>query len=255
MGMAIDSYWAQPFISNYGGGDMLLLSTVHIKLLYFCLISYILKVWSGGMYAKLCDKYRLQQLTPANLFFGRITSRVRQMISVAIIFVMAINFLLIAIVNPSMLNPGPQNLSVYYQNVQGLIPFSQLGNDHPSLDRTKIFELNSELCKRKPDIMLLNETWLNKSIRSNEVVESSVYNVFRSDRSQLTHPSDPDNPNKFKKRGGGVLIAIRSDIDAKIKRFSLKGGAEIVAVEMTIEGSKFIFLYVLQSWHSWYCQP
>ena len=41
-----------------------------------------------------------------------------------------INFLVIAIVNPSMLNPGPiQNISVAYQNVQGLITFSQLENE------------------------------------------------------------------------------------------------------------------------------
>ena len=149
--------------------------------------------FTGRFRAKFCKKYKLRYLTPANLFFGRTTTRFRQLISIILIYIMTLNFLLITIVNPSMLNPGPQNVSVYYQNVQGLIPFSQLGSVHPSLDRTKIFEINSEICDKKPDLIMLNETWLNKSIKSNEVIESSVYTVFRSDRSQLTHPSDPND--------------------------------------------------------------
>ena len=87
----------------------------------------------------------------------------------------------------------------------------------------------------------MNETWLDKSIKSNEVIENSMYRVFRSDRSQLTHPSDPNNDKTFKKNGRGVLIAVRSDIEATTKRLSLRHGAEIVAVELDLNGSKFIF--------------
>ena len=50
----------------------------------------------------------------------------------------------------------------------------------------------------------------------------------------MSHPSDPNNPNKFRKLGGGVLIAIRSNIQADIKRLSVRKGAEIVAIEVTI---------------------
>ena len=228
------SYLAQPF------HGLPLLSTIHVKLLYCCLISYLflhIKICS----MQFCKKHNLEYLTPANIFFGKTTSRFRQGISTIFLYIMSINLILITIINPSMLNPGPQNLSVYYQNVQGLIPFSQLGSVHPLLDRSKIFELNNEIFDKKPDLVMLNETWLNKSIKSNEVIENSIYNVFRSDRSQLTHPSDPNNPTKFRKRGGGVLIAVRSDIEATCKRISLKGGAEIVAIEITLNGTKFIF--------------
>ncbi|MCP4487610.1 MAG: hypothetical protein GY820_09895 [Gammaproteobacteria bacterium] len=122
------------------------------------------------------------------------------------------NFLLIGICNPSLLNPGPDCFKASYQNVRGLIPFSQLDKAHPSLDRTKIFELNAYLHSEKPDILLLNETWLKKSINDREVIENPNYNVYRNDRSQTTHPADHNNPLNFRKFGGGVLIALRADI-------------------------------------------
>ena len=70
--------------------------------------------------------------------------------------------LLIGISNTSILNLGHNSLSVSFQNVQGLMPFSQL--DHKSqlkLDQTKVFELNAYLAANKPDVLVINETWLN----------------------------------------------------------------------------------------------
>ena len=69
--------------------------------------------------------------------------------------------------------------------------------------------------------------------------------VFRSDSSQLTHPSDPSDPKKFRKYGGGVLIAVRSDIDASVKRISMRKGAEIVSVELTVGQEKLILCTVI----------
>ena len=60
-------------------------------------------------------------ITPANLIFGRNTTRLRQVIASILLFISLLNFLMIAIVNTSLLNPGPENIKVYYQNVQGLI--------------------------------------------------------------------------------------------------------------------------------------
>ena len=51
---------------------------------------------------------------------------------------------------------------------------------------------------------------------------------------------DPNNPNKFRKFGGGVLIAVRSDLEANIKRISVRKGAEMIAVEVTM-GSSFLY--------------
>ena len=159
--------------------------------------------------------------------------------------IMSLNFLLIGICNPSMLNPGPDSLKVCYQNVQGLLPFSQLNDPHPSLDNTKIFELNSFINQFTPDVLLLNETWLKKSIKDEEIIDRNLnYKIFRSDRSQVTHPSDPSNPKKFRKNGGGVLIAVRMDIEAEVKRISMRKGAEIVSVEVKICNEKLIFCSV-----------
>ena len=58
----------------------------------------------------------------------------------------SINIELIVLANPSILNPGPgvpPNLSLFYQNVKGLIPFTSLGSCSPMLDNTKVFELQS----------------------------------------------------------------------------------------------------------------
>ena len=54
------------------------------------------------------------------------------------------NLILLTNCNSSMKNPGPaKNLSVLYQNVQGLIPVSELGEEHPTLNENKLFELQA----------------------------------------------------------------------------------------------------------------
>ena len=214
------------------------LSTVYIKLGFLVIMSF-------GFNYILCKKTNTsKRFTPAMLFFGSKTTRVRQLVSCLILGLLTFNFLLIAIINPSLLNPGPQNLSIYYQNVQGLIPFSNLSDTNPLLNRTKILELNTYIHANSPDIVMLTETWLKRSIKDKEVIENGNYNIYRNDRSLLTHPPDPNNPKKFRKNGGGVLIAIRNDISATFKRISLCRGAEIVAIDVRLNGSKFIFCNV-----------
>ena len=124
------------------------------------------------------------------------------------------------------------------------MPFSQLGKSQPKLDQTKIFELNAYLATNKPDVLVLNETWLNKSVKDGEVIGDHNYDVYRSDRSEVTHPADPNNPRKFRKFGGGVLIAVRSDIDASLKRLSMRRGAEILAVELNVGNNRYVFCTV-----------
>ena len=203
------------------------LCTSYIKIAYFCLFSHILINRSST---------RLKLIQSRKRF-----SRFLRFLLASLLL---LNFLLVGICNPSLLNPGPNNLSISYQNVQGLIPPSHLKGDHPQLDHTKIFELNAHLQDKKPDLLILNETWLKKSIKDHEVIHNSNYDVYRNDRSQVTHPADTSNPNKFRKFGGGVLIAIRSNIDAKIKRISMRKGAEIVAVELTVGENKYVFCTV-----------
>ncbi len=176
---------------SQAGCDLSLLCMSHIKLAYFYLISHVI------IRTSICNKKIL------NIYYSKKhCKRSTHVIQFMILAILLPNFLLIGICNPSLLNPGPRCLRVSYQNVQGLVPLSQLKNTHPCLDQTKIFELNAYIHKEKPDVLMLNETWLNKSIKNSEIIENQNYNVYRSDRSQLTHPADPSNPTKFKKSGG-----------------------------------------------------
>jgi hypothetical protein len=77
-------------------------------------------------------------------------------------------------------------------------------------------EVQSPKSKEVPKIMKLS---------------SSRITLF-SGMTQLTHLSDPSNPNKFRKYGGGVLTAVRSDIEASVKCLSMRKGAEIISVEL-----------------------
>ena len=50
-------------------------------------------------------------------------------------------------------------------------------------------------------------------------------------------PPDSVDPNKYRKYGGEVLIAVRSDLkDVELKRLSACKGAELVAFKMTLNG-------------------
>ena len=96
-----------------------------------------------------------------------------------------LNLMLIVICNPNILNPGPNSTSrinVCYANVQGFIPFTQLKEKHPELCKLKVLELNTYLSSVKPAVIVLNETWLKKSILDNEIIFNQTYKVFRRDR-------------------------------------------------------------------------
>ena len=77
----------------------------------------------------------------------------------------ALNLMLVVISNMSLLNPGPStpNLSVFYQNVHGLVTLNTMSKPHPTLNITKVCELQSYLHINKFDIIILNETWLKPS--------------------------------------------------------------------------------------------
>ena len=222
-----------PFPLNYNflGHSISYTTLSHIKSGYFCLISYlILKYWSCNANSENSKLYCL-----------KFSSRMHRVLSYLILYLLLLNFLLIGIINPNLLNPGPKSLKICYQNVQGLIPFKDLSLKQPSIDKTKIHELNTYISQNRPDIVILNETWLKKCIHNHEIIKDKSYEIFRNDRSQTTHPPDPNDPKKFRKFGGGVLIAIRLDIQADIKPLSTRKGAEMKAIEITINDKKYIF--------------
>ena len=191
----------------------------------------------GGSYRELFENCKV--ILARNILIG---GRAGKYLSVLSIWVYMINLALVTVVNPGMLNPGPgMNLAVYFQNVQGLIPFSQLKNANPMLDITKCLELKTHLFETKIDIAVLNETWLKRSILDNEILAADKYKIYRRDRSAWTHPPDPLNPLRFRRNGGGVMIAVRTDLEITSKEIKLGCGAEMMAVEFTTpSGLKFI---------------
>ena len=148
-----------------------------------------------------------------------------------LMWLLIINFLLIAIVNPSLLNPGPTDTggihkySVLYLNSRGLIPCGELDNQHPTLHTAKIHQLNMYFERHKPDIVIFNETWLKPSILDNEIIPTDKYKVFRLDRCNFSH--------SIKDNGGGVMIGIRHDLDIESKLIPVKCRAEILGLELT----------------------
>ena len=125
--------------------------------------------------------------------------------------------------------------------MQGLIPFGCLTDLHPNLDNTKIYELQAYILKNNPDVIILNETWLKPSILNTEILPSD-YNVFRLDKSIQSHPIDPINPNKFRRNGGGVLIAVNSKLSLQSKVVPIKCAAELLAIEFTLPDSTKIII-------------
>ena len=94
----------------------------------------------------------------------------------------------------------------------------------------KTCELNGYIFSHRPDIVILNETWLKKNIVDSEIL-NKVYKIFRIDRSGKTHPWDPQQPKKFRKNGGGILIAHRNDIECESTEVGLiKVQAEILSI-------------------------
>lgn len=155
-------------------------------------------------------------------------SRLTRLLFGLMLWMLLINYLLVAIVNPSLLNPGPikdTNLSVLHLNVQGLIPFGELKNENPLLHNRKLYELNEHIEYKKPDIIIYNETWLKPSISDSEIINTDNYKIFRVDRSNYTH--------SLKEFGGGVLIGIRRDLDIISKIVPVKCKAEILSIELT----------------------
>ena len=109
-----------------------------------------------------------------------------------ILWVHTVNFYLIIKAYPAIKNPGPNfknELTVYYQNIQGLIPFGQLGKEHPVFNNAKLIELHHYVESRVPDIVVLNETWLKESINSSEILLSKLNTIFRRDRCPDSHPT------------------------------------------------------------------
>ena len=162
--------------------------------------------------------------------------------NIFVIFVFKLNFILVTISNPSLKNPGPINknrhITVMYNNIQGFINPRDLSSKTPPLNMKKTYELQGYIFKERPDIVILNETWLKNNILDSEIFHKT-YKIFRTDRTGKTHPWDPMHPKKFRKNGGGVLIAHRNDIDCESTEVGLiKVKAELLSINFKLPTGK-----------------
>ena len=117
--------------------------------------------------SKICKRFR-------SSLSGRISYRLVQWIGCMagmLIYLFLLNRILLTMCNVSIINPGPRPISkpltVFYNNVQGFINTRDLASVDPPLNMTKIHEFHGFLYTNKPDIVVLNETWLKKSINKN----------------------------------------------------------------------------------------
>ena len=154
--------------------------------------------------------------------------------------ILSVNLLLIVISNMSLVNPGPtsSNLTLFYQNVQGLVSPRNMNDVHPSLNLTKIMEFQSFINLHQFDIVMLSETWLKPSIKDHEILPFTNYKIFRLDRSFSTHPPDVSNPDKFKRNGGGVIIAVNSELGLNPTLIKSPCNAELLSVKLTLPDNK-----------------
>ena len=209
--------------------------------------------YSHTTFLTLCqDKFKLE-LTDTNLVNFGVGYRklLFYTTSSCLLWLSLLQFIFLFICNSTICNPGPisspqfktsSDLSIFYQNVQGLIPFSNLAQDHPKLDNNKIFNLNTYINSHNPDVIILNETWLKPSILDSEIFSPDKYEIHRLDRSEKTHPIDPLNSKKYRRNGGGVLIAINVSLSVESKTIPTNCSAELLAVELTLPNKTKIIL-------------
>lgn len=129
---------------------------------------------------------------------------------------------------PNIVNPGPigaaSELSIVYCNANGLIQARSIVGDQPIFKETKLKDLHAYLFTYSPDIVILNETWLNKHVHDSELVSDKYYTILRKDRSD-------DDMKKFgKKGGGGVMILYKSSIGLEVKQVNFKTPLPIVSI-------------------------
>ena len=147
-------------------------------------------------------------------------------------------FLLILLAGDVALNPGPtinlnhtsdlklNQLNALYLNARSLKAFVPADNDSSS-KVCKITLLQHLVYSGSYDLICICETWLNESVLSSELLPG--YSIFRCDR--------------VGKIGGGVLVAIKSNIRA-IRRIDLeREDVELVVVEFTTQCNKTTILY------------
>ena len=218
----------------------------HVRILLssiiYCILVCFLHPTTSAKQNKGKINYIVNKLLCKKRFFERL-------INMYSFWLVIMNFILITLTVPNIINPGPlDGLSVLYLNARGFVNFkdSSKSND---LFTSKIKDFHGHIYSSKPDVVILNETWLKKPILNSEIFPNNSYKVFRRDRSVKSHPPDNNYPDKFKKNGGGVIIAIKSNLEAKSTKYKISAcgaaKAEILSVVLEPESGSTVCITTL----------
>ena len=115
------------------------------------------------------------------------------------------------------LNPGPDCIKCYLQNVRSLKAFTANG----SSSECKIALLCDIAYGYDLDIICLTETWLNESISDLEILPYG-YNIFQNDR--------------HNRKGGGTLIAVKSILSSRVV-ITAPTSIECIVLEVDLSSS------------------
>ena len=150
-----------------------------------------------------------------------------------------LNLFLIVLVTPSIVNPGPvsiNKLNIGYVNAQGFILMSSMRGDMPIFQTSKLLDMQSYLYTHSPDILIVNETWLNSHINSDELIDENFYKIFRHDRSEL------DKQKYGKVGGGGVFIVVKRSLNIESRHIKIHCSLPIISIELKFPNSMKICL-------------
>ena len=103
----------------------------------------------------------------------------------------------------------------------------------PVFKEAKILEFQSHIYNNKPDVVIINESWLNNHVNNNEIISDDIYNFFRFDRTT-------EDMNFYKKvRWGGIFILIRRELEVETSVVKAHCKAPILSIAITFkDGSK-----------------
>ena len=129
-----------------------------------------------------------------------------------------LNILLLLVSNDVQQNPGPTSGS----NALRISSFSARSIVNKRLD------LQAYVTLVNPDFIAITETWLHNNIDDNELLPNS-YNIHRKDRES---------------RGGGVILAVRSNISCFRRRDLEESDCELLWGEIPFKDSSSYFVGV-----------
>ena len=181
------------------------------------LLLFLVKGMSSSKYVYLCYK----KLRSVCIFMLKVRCR----FTVLVMFVTSLAKMLLLRSHPDIINPGPdKNLNLVYCNVNGLIKMHTIGGDQPEFQASKLRDLKAYLFTYSPDIVVLNETWLNKYISEGELISDKYYSIYRKDR------TEKDMKTFSKKGGGGVLILCKNNNGVETEIVKTKTELPIVTI-------------------------